>query len=308
MDCIRCGDYTISAEAAALLDGASFDARQAANVSGYIRDNQGITITTSSLPFLRSLRPPSVASRATKLLLWLAKQNPVVGEKIHIPHGRHIHQFLERSGGADIQGMTETRAQQLAGFLDPLAVSSSVSPAEVDFLLEGYLKTEEQFVEVDKAGSRLSVTITARGWKHLDIAPAGTGAVGFVAMWFAPEMNAVWEQSFHPGIKEAGYTPSRIDKKEHNNKIDDEILASIRASKFVVADFTEQRGGVYYEAGFAQGLGKPVIWTIRKDHLIGVHFDTRQFNHIPWELSALSDFRLALRRRIEASFGRGPMA
>ena len=35
----------------------------------------------------------------------------------------------------------------------------------------------------------------------------------------------------------------------------DRIIAQIRASKFVVADFTRNRGGVYYEAGFALGLG-----------------------------------------------------
>jgi nucleoside 2-deoxyribosyltransferase len=306
-DCIRCGRYTISSEASAFLEAKPLDARQIANASGYIRENPGITIIENSLMFLRALRAPSVAERATKLLTWLARQHPAVGEKIQIPHGRHVHQFLERSGGSDIQGMNEARAKQLARFLDPIAVSSSVSPAEVDFLIGAYLKTEEQFVELDQSGAHLSVTITARGWKHLDALPAGTSSVGFVAMWFADEMTPVWEQSFNPAITDAGYKAQRIDKEEHNNKIDDEILASIRAAKFVVADFTKQRGGVYYEAGFAQGLGKPIIWTIRQDDLKDIHFDTRQFNHIPWEFSALTDFKLALQRRIEASFGRGPL-
>ena len=55
------------------------------------------------------------------------------------------------------------------------------------------------------------------------------------------------------------------------NSIDDEIIAEIRRSWFVVADFTcgtvphegkevaIPRGGVYYEAGFAQGLNVPLI-------------------------------------------------
>ena len=43
------------------------------------------------------------------------------------------------------------------------------------------------------------------------------------------------------------------------------------------------RGGVYYEAGFAQGLGLPVIWTCRKDMIDYVHFDTRHCAHIDWE-------------------------
>lgn len=57
----------------------------------------------------------------------------------------------------------------------------------------------------------------------------------------------------------------------------------IRESRFVVADVTGHRPGVYYEAGFAFGLTLPVIWTCRSDHRNDIHFDTRQFNHIFWE-------------------------
>jgi hypothetical protein len=51
------------------------------------------------------------------------------------------------------------------------------------------------------------------------------------------------------GISDAGFEPLRINMKEHVNKICDEIIAEIRRSRFVVADYTGQRGGVYYEAG-----------------------------------------------------------
>ena len=120
-------------------------------------------------------------------------------------------------------------------------------------------------------------------------------------------MNDAWEQAFHPAIEAAGYSPLRIDKKEHNNKIDDEILASIRGARFIVADFTGGRGGVYYEAGFASGLGKPVIWTVRADHMAKLHFDTRQFNHLEWQEGHYTKLKDALRFRIERTIGRGPL-
>jgi nucleoside 2-deoxyribosyltransferase len=66
-----------------------------------------------------------------------------------------------------------------------------------------------------------------------------------------------------------------------------------------VADFTGHRGGVYYEAGFALGLGRPVIWTCHKDHLTQAHFDTRQYNHIEWSDSR--ELRERLRNRILAT-------
>ena len=93
-----------------------------------------------------------------------------------------------------------------------------------------------------------------------------------------------------------------ISKKEHANKIDDEIVAEIRRSAFLVADFTEHRQNVYFETGFAIGLGLQVIWTCRKDHIEELHFDIRQYNCIDWETER--DLAQRLQQRIEAMFGR----
>lgn len=131
----------------------------------------------------------------------------------------------------------------------------------------------------------------------------------FVAMWFDPSLNDSYENAIEPAIRDAGYEPRIIRKVEHNNKIDDEIIAEIRRSKFVIADFTcgfskdgseaIARGGVYYEAGFAQGLGLPVIWTCHEDIISHVHFDTRQYNHIVWKDAA--DLKKRLYDRIRAT-------
>ena len=63
------------------------------------------------------------------------------------------------------------------------------------------------------------------------------------------------------------------------------------------------RGGVYYEAGFAQGLNIPVIWTCREDRMDRVHFDTRQYSHILW--TGPQDLRQKLRNKIGAVIGYG---
>jgi hypothetical protein len=127
----------------------------------------------------------------------------------------------------------------------------------------------------------------------------------FVAMWFADDMSAAYEAAIAPAVERWGYTPIRIDRREHNNRIDDEIISEIRRSRFVVADFScgeeGARGGVYYEAGFAAGLGKPVIFTVRATDLNRVHFDARQFNHIVW--NTLDELRVGLENRIGATIG-----
>ena len=66
------------------------------------------------------------------------------------------------------------------------------------------------------------------------------------------------------------------------------------------------RGGVYFEAGFALGLGLQVIWVCRQDQVELMHFDTRQYNHIAW--SDPDDLYKRLKNRIVALLGVGPLA
>lgn len=126
----------------------------------------------------------------------------------------------------------------------------------------------------------------------------------FVAMWFDNSITNAYDEGIGPAIRAAGYEPLRIDRKEHDGKIDDQIIAEIRRSSFLVADFTGHRGGVYYEAGFAHGLGRRVIFSCREDHINEIHFDVRQYNTIPWKNP--NDIIIPLQHRILALFGAGP--
>jgi hypothetical protein len=149
--------------------------------------------------------------------------------------------------------------------------------------------------------------LSPEGWAQIEADKGRNVDSGkvFVAMWFAPHMNAAYAEGIKPALEDdCGYRSIRVDTVEHLGKIDDRIIAEIRESRFVVADFTGQRGGVYYESGFAAGLGLPVIWLCREDDIHEVHFDTRQFNHIVWQ--GPSDLREKLSNRIRAVIGLGP--
>lgn len=124
-------------------------------------------------------------------------------------------------------------------------------------------------------------------------------------MWF-DDSRAPFETAINAAIRNAGYNPVRIDRVEHVNRIDDEIIARIRDSKFLVADFTGQRNGVYFEAGFMLGLGRPVFWICDQEQLKDVHFDTRQYNTVDY--TDTDDLRKRLQFRIEAILGKGPLA
>jgi nucleoside 2-deoxyribosyltransferase len=154
------------------------------------------------------------------------------------------------------------------------------------------------------------VQITNKGWEYLESRPSATGAQGFIAMAFK-EMDAVHE-AIAAAVVAAGYKPLRIDGHEFVGGIMDEILARIRESRFVIADLTLNRGGVYHEAGFALGLNIPVIPTCRQDHIDGaaelrVHFDMQHLNLISWTPDKLPELTTRLMNRIEAILGRGPL-
>jgi nucleoside 2-deoxyribosyltransferase len=102
-------------------------------------------------------------------------------------------------------------------------------------------------------------------------------------MSFSEDLKPIWEGPIFTAITKAGYKPYRVDAEPHSDRIDFKIISEIKNSRFLVADVTEHKLGVYFEAGYALGLGLPVIWCVRKDHLEKVHFDTRQYNHIVWE-------------------------
>jgi nucleoside 2-deoxyribosyltransferase len=93
----------------------------------------------------------------------------------------------------------------------------------------------------------------------------------------------------------------------------DRIITQIRDSKFIVADFTKNRGGVYYEAGVAFGLGIDVVNVCDADCLKDgaadrLHFDVRHLVFVTWDKANVAKFSEELCSHIVAIHGRGPRA
>ena len=210
--------------------------------------------------------------------------------------------------------MAGPKADQNEQMLFQAATECGMDAVELNWLLR----------ELEAAGLTRNIgnnhqsnnTLTLKGLDRLETGGAAfVSKTAFVAMWFDDEVSDAYEQGIKPAVRKAGYEPMRIDRKEHSNRIDDEIIAEIRRARFLVCDFTcgllpghdagtrktaIARGSVYYEAGFAHGLGKKVIWTCRSDLIEHVHFDLRQYNTILWEDGKENELRQALLNRIRA--------
>tara|TARA_B100000678_G_scaffold279969_1_gene276206 strand:+ start:22 stop:783 length:762 start_codon:yes stop_codon:yes gene_type:complete len=72
-----------------------------------------------------------------------------------------------------------------------------------------------------------------------------------------------------------GLTAERVDEAQVNERITDRILESIQKAEYVIVDLTESRPNVFYEAGYAQGIGKLPIYIARQ----GTHleFDLKDY-------------------------------
>ena len=254
-------------------------------------------IYSSTIDQMEQQRALSIQQRANNLLRYIQGALPDIGSVFPFETHSNVINDHQTIGSAK-------RYHQM------LAWSESSNVDELRFLLN-FLESQTWLEKLPGGATLLNYQVTVSGYSYLtDIDHVhADSSQAFVAMWFDDSMDEIWEMGLRPAIKNTGYEAVRIDQKEHLNKIDDEIIAEIRRSRFLVADFTQPetgaRGGVYYEAGFAHGLNIPVIFTCRNDSLEQVHFDTRQYPHIVWETS--QQLRDSLTNRISAVLGHGPL-
>ena len=153
------------------------------------------------------------------------------------------------------------------------------------------------FTDIDI--EKIDVVITPQGWRRVkkveNKIPNKNSNTAFIAMWIHPSMDDL-KEAIKEGIRQAGYTSFRIDEKEYNNKIDDEILSDIDQSRFVICDLTSEpgkpRGSVYFEAGYAKKAkgNEFIIWTCNEQLKNEIAFDVGGYNFIFWSKDENGNF------------------
>jgi len=80
-------------------------------------------------------------------------------------------------------------------------------------------------------------------------------------------------------VADAGGIAIRIDKEHPLEDLVARIKKEIRGCIFVVADLTDERPSCYFESGYAEALGRPVIYIASKQSVVKpgtptkIHFD-----------------------------------
>jgi hypothetical protein len=135
---------------------------------------------------------------------------------------------------------------------------------------------------------------------------AAPKATLFAAMPFAEKYDDVFYLGIAQAAKAINATAIRIDKEEFNGDIIEKIHKAIEASVIVVADISEAKPNVLFEAGYAHALPRPCVH-ICSTPLKKLPFDVSHWSTLEYKLGQVHKLRQALSKRLTMTF-RAPIA
>jgi hypothetical protein len=153
--------------------------------------------------------------------------------------------------------------------------------------------------------SGTQVTLTFEGWRLYEELRRGTpsGRKAFIAMEYGhTDLDALVNDHFKPAVAETGFFLRRLDDDQPAGLIDDRLRVEIQSSRFLLVDLTHRNLGAYWEAGYAEGLGKPVIYTCEESKFeVATHFDTNHNLHVLWNAANIEPALKKLKATIRAT-------
>jgi hypothetical protein len=267
VDCSRCGDFQVDHVIARDVPLPLADEKQSALASHLIRklQRQGRAVLTRE--FFSSLKTqslPTPAELCDNLLLWIARQmDGWIGARI----GSDSRNANRRISDPDIQ----SEIGAIDGHASRWAARAIRDAKLIDF---------EFIDDTDKFGTRL----TPAGWNRVEELQRAHVAsrFAFFARKFAnADLDRVFAECLQPAVKQTGFDLRIATQKAGH--IDAIVEDEIRRCRFLIADLSDDNAGAYWEAGFAEGLGKPVIYICSEG--VNTHFDTNHRQTVRWDLA-----------------------
>ncbi len=218
---------------------------------------------------------PNVAEQANNLITWLA-ENTSQGEHHSVQARTH---------------------QSIIGAKTPRGISVILKHLFDEGLLDGdYSQTS--------GGPQAIASLSFSGWQYYEQLKRGAvdSRKAFMAMKYGDtELDGIVANCFEPAVAATGFKLYRLDENPKAGLIDDRLRVEIRNSRFLISDLTHENSGAYWEAGYAEGLGKPVIYTCKKDVFNKTHFDTNHHLTVIWDATNLQEAIGKLKATIRAT-------
>src|SRR5688572_22097118 len=230
-DCPRCGKYEVSHSLLVGIQDLLADEEKRAVLGYTIRKMQGgkevpLLNSYSIEPILQN-KLPSLSDQINNLILWLG-DNSDVGDEVY----RWIGLFQTIMGAKKRDG-----ALFVMEYLNGNLIANIGS---------------EEYPQI---------RLTMQGWEYYNQLTRGAimSRKAFMAMKFGDaDLDLIFTNYFKLAVKETGFDLYRLDEQPQAGLIDDRLRIEIRTSRFLIADLTHGNQGAYWEAGYAEGLGKHV--------------------------------------------------
>ncbi len=187
VSCYRCGKYKIEDDVIKFeIDGDKLSPQQIANISSWIRENQGsdLILTSERIKSLITLKNLSVAEKADKILKYLAKQYPVAGSEIDHAYDKIVSLIR-------LKMLINDKSLNNASIYLPLLSSGRIiNSNEYHFIWKEYLIKTKKYISSEQPR-----IITPAGWAYLESLRQANpdSKKAFVAMWFTDEMKEICE-------------------------------------------------------------------------------------------------------------------
>lgn len=269
-DCPRCGQFWLTGTATVVLPERLGSSALKRSLMSHALRRMGPTekvIGSAELDsFWSEETLPTASKQADDLILY-------AGDKQLAPdrHVKASNQFLSAWVGAAISKVDAS--QGLHWLLNYLA--------KTDLL-------ENREDRNDGAAPAIVMRLTMSGWSRYGELKQQRreGRTAFMAMKFGDAaLDDLVESIFRPAVARTDFLLRKLTDGQPAGSIDNQIRAAILSGRFVIADLTHANLGAYWEAGFAEGVGLPVIYTCEKSvwDREKTHFDTNHLMTIIWD-------------------------
>jgi hypothetical protein len=224
---------------------------------------------------------PSVLEQTDRILLWLGDE-------------------LLRQGRPNARISFTDRHRKLAAL-----VGAPPEPGGgLMYLLQG-LGVRGYLVPTSPSQYSDHIGLTLEGWSRYEELKRTEieSRIAFMAMPFGDAKLDKVFADFRNAVSETGFELRRIIDTPPAGLIDDRLRVEIRKSRFVICELTNANAGAYWEAGYAEGLGRPVIYSCEKTFFQqkGTHFDTNHCHTVLWTEDNLGNAAAGLKATIRAT-------
>jgi hypothetical protein len=295
--CPACGEYFISDTAREVLDKKNnprwWTSVRRATLAHFLRNRRNLPFwKDTGKPFIRSadltefekigLTAPNRLAQADNAIRYLGDQETRSGA---VPD--ELPQGLWALIGC-------SNADSMANLFVDIAIEGLAASSTKR---EDYFNDGQPPVVI---GARLSL----RGWQRWSELQQGAtlSRDGFIAMQFGDDRLDTFVREAVQGKAAAtlGRKIHRVDSPDRLEAglIDNIMREAIEDAAFVLVELSHGNRGAYWEAGFAEGLRKPVIYLCERakwdNPETRPHFDVNHRTTIMWDVAKTDDFVAAL--------------